>query len=154
MKHRNNWHSIIAATILLPLGLSYFSRFDAVANAATANAISSYSAQFLAQESLSQLQPEVQISQSPNTCYQVAAENGMYVREEPTVYSEAIGILNPGQNITLASGNTVNQLSVLASTEDYIWTDWLTIGPFGTENWMPISAPIRGYVWADWLAPC
>ncbi|MBF2046868.1 MAG: hypothetical protein EDM05_003740 [Leptolyngbya sp. IPPAS B-1204] len=139
MKHQNNWQPIIAITVLLPLGLPDFSQSDAIANTAIASAISSYSSQFLAQESLSQLQPKVQPSQTPSTCCQVAVENRIYVREESTVYSESIGILNPGQNVVIASGNTVSQISILAPTEDYIWTDWFTIKPFGTKIRYPFQ---------------
>ncbi len=71
----------------------------------------------------------LQLAQSfPNNCAEVIALSGLYVRREPTVYSEAIGILNYNTNVIAEAG--------------------------GTEEWLPISAPLRGYVWRDWVAPC
>lgn len=70
-----------------------------------------------------------QLAQSfPNNCAEVIALSGLYIRREPTVYSEAIGILNYNTNVIAEAG--------------------------GTEEWLPISAPLKGYVWRDWVAPC
>lgn len=68
------------------------------------------------------------IIQSSNSCAEVVPPNGLYVRREPTVYSEAIGILEYRANVIPEAG--------------------------GTEEWLPISAPLKGYVWRGWIAPC
>lgn len=73
-------------------------------------------------------QRNLELTQSSNSCAEVVPPNGLYVRREPTVYSEAIGILEYRTNITAEAG--------------------------GTEEWLPISAPVRGYVWRGWVAPC
>ncbi len=124
MKHHNNWRNeIIAIAVPLYLSMSVF-----LASTAAANTASIDSFQAPIQTNSSNSEPEAQIAQNTNVCYQVIAEDGLYVRREPTVYSEAIAILDLGQNLTIAPG--------------------------GTDNWVFTPAPIRGYVWADWLAPC
>lgn len=75
-----------------------------------------------------QKQSGFQLAQTAGSCYQVIARNGLYVRRGPTVYSEAIGIINYGRNVTVEPGRT--------------------------RYWIPISAPLQGYVYANWLAPC
>lgn len=69
-----------------------------------------------------------QIAQRPYSCNQVIAKRGLYVREQPTVYSEAVGIIAYGRNVEVAGGIT--------------------------NNWVPISAPLKGYVYADWIGNC
>lgn len=74
-------------------------------------------------------QNELQLAQSsPNHCAEVVPPSGLYVRQEPSVYSEAIGIVEYRSYLTTEAG--------------------------GTEIWVPISAPIKGYVWRAWIAPC
>lgn len=75
----------------------------------------------------SENQNSFQLAQSAS-CRQVVAESGLYVRESPTVFSEAIGILNYGRNVTVQPG--------------------------GTDRWVRISAPLAGYVYAGWLGAC
>lgn len=72
-------------------------------------------------------QRHLELTQS-SSCAEVVPPNGLYVRREPTVYSEAIGILEYRTNITAEAG--------------------------GTEEWLPISTPLKGYVWRGWVAPC
>lgn len=71
---------------------------------------------------------EPQIAQSSNNCYQVIAKRGVYIREKPTVYSTALGIVAYGRNVEVAGEIT--------------------------NNWVPISAPLQGYVYADWISRC
>jgi uncharacterized protein YgiM (DUF1202 family) len=73
-------------------------------------------------------QKEFQLAQTQDSCYQIIARSGAYVRREPTVYSEAIGAIAYGRNVEV--------------TGDVI------------SDWVPISAPIPGYVYSDWVAPC
>jgi uncharacterized protein YgiM (DUF1202 family) len=82
---------------------------------------------FASAEMFSRNQDEFQLAQS-GSCRQVVAESGLYVREGPTIFSEAIGILNYGRNVTVQPG--------------------------GTERWVRISAPLAGYVYAGWLGAC
>jgi uncharacterized protein YgiM (DUF1202 family) len=70
----------------------------------------------------------IQITQRSYRCRQVTAKRGLYVREKPTVYSNAIGIVAYGRNVEVAGGIT--------------------------NNWVPISAPLKGYVYADWIGRC
>ncbi|MDV2992210.1 MAG: hypothetical protein N4J56_001864 [Chroococcidiopsis sp. SAG 2025] len=69
-----------------------------------------------------------QIAQRPYSCNQVIAKRGLYVREKPTVYSNAVGIVAYERNVEVAGGIT--------------------------NNWVPISAPLKGYVYADWIGNC
>ncbi|MGG6295655.1 hypothetical protein ACQ4M4_14795 [Leptolyngbya sp. AN02str] len=130
MRHQtqsqNQWRRIGVRAALLSCGLSVSFTAAAIANRAQPQV-----SQRQPQASRSERQPELQIAQEPNACYRVVAEDGLYVREEPTVYSEALAILNFGQPVTIAPDGTG-----------------------GTEYWAPIATPIPGYVWADWLAPC
>lgn len=123
MKQKNNWQKIIGLAVPLSLGLPIFLTFTVTANAANSNSLQS-----LTQANIPNPEFEFQVAQNTSACYRVVAEYGLYVREEPTVYSEAIGVLNFGEDVTTAPG--------------------------GTEYWTPISAPIQGYVWTDWLTPC
>ncbi len=68
-----------------------------------------------------------EITQKDN-CQQVIAKRGLYVREQPTVYSSAVGIIAYGRNAEVA-------------------------GTF-TNNWLPIFAPLQGYVYAEWIGSC
>lgn len=68
------------------------------------------------------------LAQGADSCRQVIARNGLYVRQAPTVYSRAIGVIQYGRNVTIQPG--------------------------GDQYWVPISAPLPGYVWANWLTPC
>lgn len=74
-------------------------------------------------------QSNLELAQNfPNHCAEVVPPNGLYVRREPSVYSEAIGVVDYQSYLTTAEG--------------------------GTETWLPISAPVKGYVWRAWVAPC
>lgn len=71
---------------------------------------------------------KTQIAQRSDSCQQVVARRGAYVREKPTVYSRAVGIIAYGRNVEVAGGIT--------------------------NNWVPISAPLKGYIYADWINNC
>lgn len=118
-----------------------------LASATSANIVNSAGHQSQSQGILSESQLEFQISQGSNICYQVIAEHGMYVREEPTVYSEAIAIINYGQPVAIAPLSPEDRTPNSTPIPGFIW-------PNVAENWTPISAPIPGYVWTDWLTPC
>jgi uncharacterized protein YgiM (DUF1202 family) len=78
-----------------------------------------------------------QLAQGSTNCRSVAARNGLYVREDPTVYSRALGIIPYGQNVTVVESRGAN-----------------TVGGNPGAKWMPISAPMQGYVYADFLSSC
>jgi uncharacterized protein YgiM (DUF1202 family) len=78
-----------------------------------------------------------QLAQTSNNCLEVGARNGVYVREEPTIYSRALGILPQGRNVTVVNNPGSN----------------VVVGNPGAE-WMPISAPLQGYVFARFLTSC
>lgn len=119
MKKQSNWQKNTIKNTLLSLGFPFF--LSSVSNATPLEHV---------QVSNQALLPEIelQISQTPSTCYQVTIEDGMYVREEPTIFSEALDVL--------------------------LFRERVSIAPGSTEDWLSISAPTPGYVWADWLAPC
>jgi len=71
---------------------------------------------------------QLQLAQGAGSCYEMIQEEGTYIQEEPTVYSQVLAPIYYGQEVAVASG--------------------------GTEYWTYISEPISGYVWANWLAPC
>jgi uncharacterized protein YgiM (DUF1202 family) len=73
-------------------------------------------------------QTKFQLAQRSYSCHQVIAKRGLYVREQPTVYSNAVGIVAYGRNVEVAGGVT--------------------------NGWVPISAPLKGYVYADWIGNC
>jgi hypothetical protein len=74
-------------------------------------------------------QNDLQLAQGfPNNCAEVVPPSGLYVRREPSVYSEAIGIVE--------------------------YRSYLTTEEGGSDTWLPISAPLKGYVWRAWVAPC
>lgn len=128
MKHHKHWQQVIAKTALLSLGLPVFFTSAAMANTSNLAGSNLEGHQVPTQKNLPETQSALQTTQAPNVCYRVVAESGLYVREEATIYSEAIAILYYGQPVTIAPG--------------------------GTEKWTPILTPIRGYVWSDWLIPC
>jgi uncharacterized protein YgiM (DUF1202 family) len=73
-------------------------------------------------------QKEFQLAQKQDSCHQIIARSGVYVRTEPTVYSEAVGTISYGRSVEV-TGDVVS-------------------------DWIPISAPIPGYVYSDWVAAC
>ncbi|MEQ8999302.1 MAG: SH3 domain-containing protein [Coleofasciculus sp. B1-GNL1-01] len=69
------------------------------------------------------------LAQVSANCRQVAAiGGGLYVREQPTVYSESVTVLTDGQTVTIENG--------------------------GTKYWVPISAPVSGYAFRGFLTSC
>lgn len=69
------------------------------------------------------------VAQNGNSCREVSAKGtGLYVRQEPTVYSTALGIVEDGRNVTI-QGSSI-------------------------DGWVRISTPIQGYVYADFLSSC
>ncbi|MBD2465497.1 SH3 domain-containing protein [Oscillatoria sp. FACHB-1407] len=73
-------------------------------------------------------QQEYQLAQIPDNCRQVTASSGLYVRQEPTVYSQALGVIGSGRYVTIKNP--------------------------GTNGWAPISAPLEGYVYTGFLGTC
>jgi uncharacterized protein YgiM (DUF1202 family) len=71
---------------------------------------------------------EFQLAQVTDACRQVSVEGGLYVRAEPTVYSEALGTVTYGRNVTVET-------------------------PQG-DGWVAVSAPIPGYMYSQYLSPC
>jgi Bacterial SH3 domain len=128
MEHKNSWQQT-ATLSLTPFLLGLPVVLTSVATASAVNPIdNSGQSQYQINLQSSSSDPESQFAQDINNCYQVVAEYGMYVREEPTVYSEAIAVLSYGQDVEIVPG--------------------------GTEYWSRITEPIQGYVWSDWLTPC
>ncbi|MCU0547320.1 MAG: SH3 domain-containing protein [Oscillatoriaceae cyanobacterium Prado104] len=75
-----------------------------------------------------QNQDEDLLAQASETCRQVIARNGLYVRRQPTVNSEAIGIIDSARNVTIQN--------------------------LGENGWVPIAAPLQGYVYGGFLGSC
>jgi uncharacterized protein YgiM (DUF1202 family) len=80
------------------------------------------------ENTLAQNQTEHLLAQVSDNCRQVIARNGLNVRREPTVNSEAIGIIDSGRNVTIQS--------------------------LGTNGWVPITTPLQGYVYGGFLGAC
>ncbi len=70
----------------------------------------------------------MQVAQASGVCRQVTARGGLYVREQPNVYSRAIGAVPYGANVTVLAPQL--------------------------EGWVPVSAPLQGYMFSVYLAPC
>ena len=119
-KHRSKEYSVLTIPFLTAAILA--SPMLSVSAIELRNNTSSSSNSTLAAET------GTQIAQRPYSCNQVIAQRGLYVREKPTVYSEAVGIIAYGRNVEVAGGIT--------------------------NNWVPISAPLKGYVYADWIGNC
>lgn len=131
IKQMNNWQkSLTIPTLLLP-ALTAFAPPSTAASTATTQEIQPPKTTFF------QNQGGYQLTQTSNNCLQVAARNGLYVREEPTVYSRALGIIPYGRNVTVTENPGIN-----------------TLGGNPGVRWMPISAPLQGYVYAGFLSSC
>lgn len=132
LKQMSNWQrSLTIPTLLLP-ALTTFVHPSTAASTATNQEIQP------PKTTSFQNQGGYQLTQtSSNNCLQVAARNGLYVREEPTVYSRALGIIPYGRNVTVTENPGIN-----------------TLGGNPGARWMPISAPLQGYVYAGFLSSC
>ncbi|MBE9182482.1 SH3 domain-containing protein [Oculatella sp. LEGE 06141] len=73
-------------------------------------------------------QEDIHVAQVTDTCRQVAVEGGLIVREDPTVYSEALGTVAYGRNVTVETPQS--------------------------DGWVAVSAPIPGYMYSAYLSPC
>lgn len=125
MTPTNYWKRSTALTTVFGVITAILSVSTGAAAATTRQAVQSSTSGTL----LPGNQGELELAQSfPNRCAAVVPPNGLYVRREPSVYSEAIGIVDYQSYLTTAEG--------------------------GTETWVPISAPLKGYVWRAWVAPC
>lgn len=70
-----------------------------------------------------------QLAQAPqSSCRKVIAPRGLYVRQEPTSNSKALGIVASERNVTIKNR--------------------------GASGWVPISAPLEGYVYGGFLGYC
>lgn len=69
------------------------------------------------------------LAQVPASCRQVIARGGLRVREQPSVNSRVVGIIQNNRNVT-------------------IQTD------VATNGWVPVSTPLPGYVYAQYLGMC
>lgn len=76
----------------------------------------------------SYLVPCEQADPAPSNCRQVKATNGLVVREEPSIDSERVGVVERGRNVTIVN--------------------------LGTNGWVPIQVPLEGYVPANDLTYC
>jgi uncharacterized protein YgiM (DUF1202 family) len=83
---------------------------------------------YAADPNQTQNQGEYLLAQASESCRQVIARNGLYVRQQPTVNSEAIGIIDSARNVTIQS--------------------------LGENGWVPITAPMQGYVYGGFLGSC
>ncbi len=91
MKQMSNWQKTVTVPTLL---LSALTAFVLPSTAAT-TAIT----QEIQPQKITSFQNEgvYQLAQGSDKCREVAARNGLYVREDPTVYSRALGILPYGR---------------------------------------------------------
>ncbi|MGF1497607.1 MAG: SH3 domain-containing protein [Elainellaceae cyanobacterium] len=69
------------------------------------------------------------LAQANGICREVASDGGLYVREAPSPYSEAIAALPRGAQVTVQT------------------LDADTI-------WVPVSGPVSGFMSAPYLVPC
>lgn len=69
-----------------------------------------------------------QLKQNVNSCQTVATRNGLYVRSQPTVFSEALTILPAGTAVSVEST--------------------------AADGWLRITDPIGGFVFGAFLRPC
>ena len=133
MKQISNWQKSVTIPSLLLSALTAFVPPSLAASTATPQEI-----QTSALERTSfQNEGIYQLAQGSDNCREVAARNGLYVREKPTVYSRAIGVIPQGRNVTVVENPGAD----------------VVVGNPGIK-WMPISAPLQGYVYAGFLSSC
>lgn len=131
MRQVSNWQNSVTIPTLLLSALTAFVPPSTAASTATTQEIQTKKITSFQNESVYQL------AQTSDNCREVAARNGLYVREEPTVYSRALGIIPHGRNVTVVENPGRN----------------MVVGNPGVK-WMPISAPLQGYVYAGFLSSC
>lgn len=127
------WSQFTVTIHLFLLALTAFTTSSAVAS----TAIHQDKQLSTPKQTFFQNERDYQIAQVSSNCRQVAVKNGLYVRQAPTVYSKALGVIPQGRNVTVVENRGAN----------------VVVGNPGAE-WMPISAPIQGYVFAGFLTPC
>jgi uncharacterized protein YgiM (DUF1202 family) len=131
MKQMTNWQKSVTIPTLLLSALTGFVPPSTAASTATTQEIQTPKITPFQNEDVYQL------AQGSDNCREVAARNGLYVREDPTVYSRAIGVIPYGRNVTVVESRGAN-----------------TVGGNPGAKWMPISAPLQGYVYAGYLSSC
>lgn len=129
----SSWQKTVAVLTLLAPASTAFAPPSLASSTATPQKIQTSA---LEKASL-QNEGGYQLAQGSDNCHQVTARNGLYVREEPTVYSRAIGVIPYGRNVTVVENSGAN-----------------TVGGNRGAKWMPISAPLQGYVYAGFLSSC
>ena len=127
----SNWQKSVTITTLILSALTAFVLPSTAATTATTQEIQTPKITSFQNEGV------YQIAQNSDKCHEVAARNGLYVREDPTVYSRALGILPYGRNVTVVESKGAN-----------------TVGGNSGAKWMSISAPMQGYVYAGFLSSC
>ena len=127
----SNWQKSVTMPSLILSALTAFVLPSIAATTATSQEIQTQKITSFQNEGVYQL------AQGSTNCHEVAARNGLYVREDPTVYSRALGILPYGRNVTVVESKGAN-----------------TVGGNPGAKWMPISAPMQGYVYAGFLSSC
>ncbi|HBB34210.1 MAG TPA: hypothetical protein DDZ80_24595 [Cyanobacteria bacterium UBA8803] len=131
MKQMSNWKKSVTGLTLLLSALTAFVPPSTAASTATSQEIQTPKITSFQNEGIYQL------AQASDNCRQVAARNGLYVREDPTVYSRALGVIPYERNVTVVENPGRN-----------------TVGGNPGAKWMPISAPLQGYVYAGFLTSC
>ncbi len=131
MRQMSNWQISVTLPTLLLSALTAFVLPSTAASTAKTQEIQTPKITSFQNEGVYQL------AQGSDNCRSVAARNGLYVREDPTVYSRALGILPYGRNVTVVESRGAN-----------------TVGGNPGVEWMPISAPMQGYVYAGFLSSC
>ena len=131
MRQISNWQKSVTITTLILSALTAFVLPSTAASTATTQEFQTKKITSFQNEGVYQL------AQDSDKCHEVAARNGLYVREDPTVYSRAFGILPYGRNVTVVESQGTN-----------------TVGGNPGAKWMPISAPMQGYVYAGFLSSC
>ncbi|MEI2582633.1 SH3 domain-containing protein [Scytonema sp. PRP1] len=123
MKKTNIWQRLLAATTL-PSLLTITFGFPIAAVQAT----SLQSSVSPVENGLSWDESNVQLAQASGVCRQVSARGGLYVREEPTIDSRALGVVLYERNVTVLDPQP--------------------------ESWVQVSAPVEGYMFSGYLIPC
>ncbi len=125
MKQISGWQTSVAVLTLLLPALNVFATPSTAASTATPQGTQPSARQ----RTSFQNEGVYQLAQVSDNCRQVSASSGLYVREEPSVYSTALGIVDYGRNVTIVENP-------------------------GANRWVQISAPLQGYVFADFLTSC
>jgi uncharacterized protein YgiM (DUF1202 family) len=124
MRKLSSRQKLVAVTTCLSLAVAAFPTFSTTAS----RAIPPQNIQPSVSGSTSFHEDGYHLAQVANNCRQVAASDGLQVRQQPSVNSTVIGFVENGKQVAIKNS--------------------------GASGWVPIYAPLNGFVSAAYLKYC